>query len=241
MKKHLLKIAVFLTMLLIWGCSLDSDDVLFDETTENYQLYDYYVDENGNEGIVVHIEDNEYSGCIIVMSADEACLPWGHIGEVVYQGTDTFRFPAHSYGDDSFGLAMLNLTKSKGVEKYPAMAWCDQKNKKVLPSSSSWRLPTRRELIDIWGIGNKKDLDKFNSALSDIGGVIVNIENYYWTCNEDYEDYFEDVIDKDLEQVADPLNNAIARQPLSWDKECRLKKSYNYVRAIKYIYRKGCY
>lgn len=238
MKKHLLKIAVFLTMLLIWGCSLDSDDVLFDETTENYQLYDYYVDENGNEGIVVHIEDNEYSGCIIVMSADEACLPWGPIGEVVYQGTNTFRSPDRSYGDNSFGVAMLHLTRSKGIEKYPAMAWCDQKNKNVLPSGSSWRLPTRDELIDILGWSYATDIDEINSALSDIGGVTVNKDNYYWTCAEDYEDYIHTVFDKNLEQVADPLNNAIATQPESRDKNCRLKKSYNYVRAIKYIYLK---
>lgn len=232
------KISVFVTMFILWGC-MESDEIILDETTEEYQLYDYYVDENGNEGIVVHIKNNEHSGCIIVLSADETYLPWGPINEVVYQRTDSLKWSYYSYEKASFGVAMLNLTKYKGIEKYPAMAWCDHKNKKVLPSCSSWRLPTRDELIEIWGWTHKTDLDKINAALTDIGGITINSENNYWTCAEDYEDYIHPVFDKNLEHVADPLNNAIATQPYSRDKICKLKKNYNYVRAIKYIYIKG--
>lgn len=220
----------------LWGC-IESDDILLDETTEEYQLYDYYVDEYGNEGIVAHIEEyDDGLRSIIVLSADEAYLPWGPIGEIVFQATDSLKYPSSTYRNASFGVTMLNLMHANGIDKYPAMAWCDQKNKKGFPSCSSWRLPTRNELNDIWGWTIKKNIDKMNSALSDIGGVSVNRENYYWTCAEDYEDYFHTVFDKNLEQVTDPLNNAIATQPESRDKNCWLKKSYNHVRAIKYIY-----
>ena len=35
----------------IYSCDSESDPLLIDELDEEYQLYDYYVDECGNEGM----------------------------------------------------------------------------------------------------------------------------------------------------------------------------------------------
>ena len=110
-----LKILISIIIPLLLGCGYTSDEIIFDETKKVYQLYDTYVDEYGNKGVVVHCEYDSYNSCIIVVSADEAYLPWGPLGETVYQIEDTLRFPKRVYGDDSFGTAMLHLMKSRGI------------------------------------------------------------------------------------------------------------------------------
>ena len=37
---------------LLIACDEESAPLLFDETTEDFQLYDYYIDQYGNEGFV---------------------------------------------------------------------------------------------------------------------------------------------------------------------------------------------
>lgn len=229
-----LKFLICIIIPLLLGCGNTSDDIIFDETKKVYQLYDTYVDEYGNKGVVVHCEYDSYHGSIIVVSADEAYLPWGPLGETVYQIEDTLRFPQSAYGDDSFGTAMLHLMKCRGIENYPAMNWCNKKNPTDKPSSSSsWRLPTRKEVWDCLVINT--DLDELNAVLSKIGGVPLNEENFYWTCAEDYCNYNQEGV---VNENADPSNMAIVA-PLvaAYDrKDGRLKKKSYYVRAIKYIY-----
>ena len=233
------RIILTLAVLLLCGCSEPGYDLIIDERQKEYQLYDYYEDEYGNKGIVVYMEKiygTEDFRYIIILSVDEAYLPWGPIDEIIYQRSDSMEYAYRAYDNYSYGVAMLSLMKVKGIDKYPAMAWCDKKNNGAAPYSGSWRLPTKGECIDIWGWGLKLDLEDLNSALVDAGGEPLSLDRYYWTCAEDYENYIYEVFDKDKTYVSDPSNKAIASLLEHREKISFLKKKNCYVRAIKYIY-----
>ena len=131
MKHPHLKLLLILFAIVQQSCSHESDEHVADETTEDYQLYDYYIDSYGNEGIVARIVSSNQSSrkYIIVLSADETYTYWGPMGELVYK-YDTLQFS--TLGKPSFGIAMLQSMKSLGVERFPAQAWCDQKNQSIL-------------------------------------------------------------------------------------------------------------
>ena len=172
-------------------CEFKSDDIIVDETgSEEYRVRDYYVDQNGHEGIVAYI--SKYTPKYgIVISADEAFLPWGPMPDVVYSNGQITTGMAQN---PAFGLSMLQSMKLTGIEKYPAMEWCYQKNDaSAYPNTSSWRLPTRKELGLIFGTIKGETsatvigLENLNHALSDIGAQQIDGSHYYWTCIEDYD------------------------------------------------------
>lgn len=226
--KNLYILFILTVLLCLISCSFESDDIITDDTTEQYDLYDYYIDEYGNEGIVAYIQ-TKY---IIVISSDESYESWGPMGETVYKGniSSTELILAH------FGVSIHQAMKSIGIEKFPAQNWCDQKNKpEKYPRAGSWRLPTKRELNLIFGKSGEK-VDRLNSALLRSGGYSINKNEYYWTCIEDYDGYIE--ID-DIVSNYDPENRAFM---MTYDnatfgnKDRWIKKNKYYVRAIKYIY-----
>ena len=55
---------------------------IVDERGDNLELYDYYVGEYGNEGIVVFINNLETR--VLVLSSDEQELPWGQPGQLLF-------------------------------------------------------------------------------------------------------------------------------------------------------------
>ena len=222
-------LALLLTLLSI-SCTFKSEGVILDERSEEYMLYDYYVDEYGNEGIVVYIAQNEKYA--IVLSADESYEQWGPTDEQVYSVDAS----SLQYGTQEFGLAMHQLMKAKGIERYPAQYWCDRKNgENELSYAGSWRLPSYKELRIIFG-DNGLYVGKIQSALKHIGGTLLDAEKTYWTCAEDYDGYLSF---KDVETDYDPENRAVLITYLNSayaTKDRWIKKNKHYVRAIKYVY-----
>ncbi len=208
------------------SCSFDSSEVYTDETTEEYELYDYYIDSYGNEGIVAYNSPTKK----IVISSDESFLSWGPMGELVYKSDSiSFSYLTSPY----FGTAVHQIMKSMGVGRYPAQAWCDLKNmNEQFPRAGSWRLPSYRELRLIFEDG----VEELNKALLSIGGSIIDVNNLYWTCVEDFDNYIQ------IEGVSleyDKENCAIMTSPNNSTysyKDRRLKKNKYFVRAIKYVY-----
>ena len=221
------------------SCTEDTD-VIVDERTENYRLYDYYVDSNGNEGIVCYADtSNSSNKTIIVISADEAYLSWGPLNDAVFREDSVTE---DMQDNPSFGLSMLQIMTLKGINHYPAMNWCAEKNPQdVAPNSSCWRLPTRSELAAIFGyekyavLKKHSNLSKLNEALKDIGATLMQENNYYWTCNENFDTCMSSNGKDNRKDLAVPMTiNNVSMM----DKELCLKKNKYYVRAIKYIYYK---
>lgn len=230
----------------LWGaCTYKSDQAMVDITgEESYQLYDYYVDEYGNEGIVAYTPDKySFLNYMIVISADETLLPWGLMGEKVCP-TDSL-LPSMIV-NPSFSLSMIQVMKAQGISKYPAMAWCDAKNGgEEQASGSSWRLPSRRELALIcgsikersWSAGYEESMKYLNQALRSIGGTEIDPQHTYWTCQEDFAGLYPQ--EEGANENCDPNNRVLPMQPdntLPTNKNLWIKKCNHYVRAIKYIF-----
>lgn len=221
-----------LTATLLASCDHESEGVYTDETTEPVQLYDYYVDKYGNEGVVVYITESSRT-YYIVLSSDESCQPWGPMGEQIY-AVDSIQ--KTSLSTASYGVAMLQTMKARDINRYPAQAWCDRKNQEEdNPRGGSWRLPTYKEWTLILGSKGAK-VSLINSAMSGIGGTLLKENQMYWCCDEDYEGHIKIT---DVTSDYDSQNRAVITSPLRSTystKERWLKKNKHYVRAIKYIY-----
>lgn len=235
----IVRLLFFVLFALIFiSCDFESEGVFTDETDGiAYELYDRYVDAYGNEGIVAHIHTSSSGKSsrkyIIVLSSDESCQPWGPLNELVYK-SDSLSTIDLSTPD--FGMAVFQSMKSRGIQRYPAQAWCDMKNKSdEYVRAGSWRLPSFYEFRLIFGSNGSK-VDPLNRALTTIGTEQIDPDNMYWTCVEDFDDYIDL---KDSESDYDKYNRAIVLTPsgkVFSDKHRWLKKNKYYVRAIKYIY-----
>ena len=227
------------------GCSIDANGVFTDDTSEQYRLYDYYIDDYGNEGIVVYLSSKNDPHQIIVLSADEYYAPWGPMGETVYKGDSVSRDVIEGYNAYSFGVAVHQAMHAAGIERYPAQAWCNSKNNGELhPRGGSWRLPSYYEWRLIMKLDNTYSWDKhalpeINSALRLTGGTPLAADHIYWTCTEDFEGYLSF---KEHEADFDRQNRAVIVSPegKSYSNKDRwIKKNNYYVRAIKYVYFKS--
>lgn len=224
-------ITVVLMLLTLVSCDHKTDDFVFDVSTEDYAMNDYYVDEYGNEGIVVYIGSAGSRKLAMVLSADEANLPWGPLGRRVCR-LDTV--PSYKPHNLSFPIAMLQSMKSIGVEQFPAQAWCDSKNHgEPYPRGSSWHLPTDYEYELFKSVYTLRDI---NNALKDIGAETLDTGAMYWTCVEDYEGYihFSGTVSD-----YDPENRAVVITPRNasyTDKDRWIKQNKYRVRAVKYVY-----
>lgn len=221
------------------SCDKESDALILDELDEEYRLYDYYVDEKGNEGIVAYIQNGSSISkyprgykCMVVISSDESLESWGPMGEIIMKKDSASRL---ELSQPTAGIIMLQSMSSRGMNRYPAQNWCFKKNGSREISSGSWRLPTSHELLLVFG-SNGNNVKKLNQALKLTGGKLVDDSQLYWTCIEDYDGYI--TVD-DLKLDYDQANRAILTTPLHStfsDKDRWLKKNKYYVRAIKYIY-----
>ena len=239
MKKLLIFRALFLTSILLLLVSCKSMDGLagpYDNDLREYDLYDKYVDEYGNEGIVAFKEDEDDFRFVIVLSLDEAKCIWGPENDLVYNLP--FELNVDHLDSFRFGLTMNRMVELRGFEKYPAFAWCNEKNKDGKSvHSSSWMLPSFRELDCCF-----QDIDELNARILEYGGMPVRTAgDFYWSATEDVEGYFEfseSASEEIRNQGYDQYNFAI---PLSGDnylpsqKIYWTKSLYYYVRAIKYI------
>lgn len=232
MKKFLL---LFTLCVVLSSCSFESEGVFTDDTTEEYELYDYYVDSYGNEGIVAYIHQSTSSErkYVIVISADESYQSWGPMGERVYKSDSVSSSVCRSSG---FGVAVLQAMHSIGIDRYPAQSWCDSKNEKEeYPRAGSWRLPSFHEFGLIRGANGSK-IESLNSALKGIGGTPILTDHLYWTCAEDFDNYIT-INGEDSDY--DRENRAVITSPMNAtysNKERWLKKNRYYARAIKYVY-----
>ena len=215
------------------SCDKKAEGVFTDDTTEEYQLYDYYIDEYGNEGIVAYIYTlTTLKKYIIVLSVDEAYESWGPMGEIVYKDTVS----KSGIEDPSFGVAMHQAMTSIGIERFPAQAWCNQKNAdEPHPRGGSWRLPSYYEYKQIFGTDGNK-VPNLNKALSGVNGTLISSDQQYWTCVEDITDYWSfSESDNDYDQA----NRAVTILPnlkAYTLKDRWLKNIKHNVRAIKYVY-----
>lgn len=214
-------ISVILILLAV-GCKKVT---ILDETSEKVELYDYFVDEFGNEGIVFYSYYSDHSDLAIVISAEEAELPWGPMGELVFVA-DTIK-QSYLY-DNTFSLSILQEMFYKGIERYPAQNWCNDMNHGRIPYSGSWRLPSKNEWEKVCS-----RIKGINAALSDIGAAPLSEDSFFWTATEDFPIAWESDDGDD-----DPANRAL---PLSINKtayknkDLWIKEMKYHVRAIKYI------
>jgi len=207
-----------------------SDTLIINEGDENAQVYDYYVDSYGNEGVVFYkaVEDGEIK-CIIVISADESYEYWGPMDQYVYKINDITNYGVFS--NYLFSLMMLQNMYAEGLDRFPAQKWCYNKNNGELhPKASSWRLPSYSEMTSL------PNINKLNEALISIGGTPLDVDSYYWTCTEDYDGYVTiNLQHEDFDKENRAILKSFKANSFS-NKDSWIKKNKYKVRAIKYVY-----
>lgn len=220
------KMIIFATIAAVFLISCTkTEHVTIIPNNEDLRLLDYYVDEYGNEGIVVYIGLNKE---VFVLSADETVCEWGPGGFCVFEqefSEDNVNYPR-------FSLIMARYVSLLGSERFPAFNWCLNKNHGAPLSSDSWMLPSHKEMHSLLKSVHWSDLNK---ALIDIGGTPLNCD-VYWTATEDFPELIKF---KDVESEYNPENWAVCITPsLAYysTKHIWWAKSRKHgVRAIKYI------
>lgn len=232
MKRPFYIFIIYGLVALLMSCDHETEGIITDDTTEPVELFDYYIDEYGNEGIVVYTMKGSYT-YYIVLSCDESFQAWGPIGEQIYAVDSVYKT---NLSNPSYGVAMHQTMKARGISHYPAQAWCDKKNyEEKYSRAGSWRLPTYHEWVIILGSKGAR-VSSINKAMINVGGKPLDNEQMYWSCDEDYEGH---VKINDVTSDYDSENRAVITSPLRTTystKERWLKKNMHYVRAIKYIY-----
>lgn len=202
-----------------------SSDLLINEVDPNIQVYDYYVDPYGNEGVVFY-RGNQ---CIVVISVDESYDYWGPMDHYVYNVYNITNYSVFS--SYPFGLMMLQNMYAQGLDRFPAQKWCYNKNNGELhPKASSWRLPSYTEMTSL------PNINKLNEALISIGGTPLDVDSYYWTCTEDYDGYVTiNLQHEDFDKENRAILKSFKANSFS-NKDSWIKKNKYKVRAIKYVY-----
>lgn len=211
-----------LALLLLCGCS-ESDSLIIDETKGiEYSTGDIYIDKYGNQGIVCHVSPKK----IMIVSSDEAYLSWGPLDVKVTPYDSLKAYYDHSDDFEYYNLAVLSCALTLGIDQFPAMKWCNDKNNgEKNPSGASWHLPNRVELTA---------LRNFDYYCPNMGFDPQN--KYYWTCIEDIRGCSSYGLSTDNfvpQDRAMPLN--LTGETLS-NKDLWTKRNKYYVRAVKYIY-----
>lgn len=227
--------ALVIITVLVCLASCDEADPNFDlQNGNNLELFDYYVDEYGNEGVVFYVQEMSKwyhtASYKIVISLDEGYESWGPLDRLIYKEDSL------TYNDicrDEYGVAMHQLMHHIGIEKFPAQAWCHKKNiDEKYPWAGSWRLPTLFEWEKV-----SMYYTKLNAALIKYGGIPMDESQMYWTCMEDYNQVI--TIKGETNNTFDPANKAISLTPgykVINGKNDWIKSYEHNVRAIKYIY-----
>lgn len=222
-------LSIFLVLTLsITSCYYDSEDLILDETNNiSYNVYDEYVDEYGNKGIVVY----SMSNFIMILSTDESQASWGDTVTSLYS-IDTLkdtRAQSHAYG-----IGILQTMVKRGIDEFPAQYWCNLKNHGRKPYAGSWHLPSYYEIKLV-----SHRIERINKKLYNMGETPIDTTYMYWTCVEDYNGYFRNLSVSDGEPYYNPNVRAM---PCSFilktykNKGVWCKKNQFHVRAIKFIY-----
>ena len=197
---------------------------------DDIQLYDYYVDELGNEGVVVYISNDSTN--VMVLSSDEGYAAWGPTNLQLSSST----------GVDSaerLSMHMMTMAVAYKIVRFPAFQWCYKKNGSGPVRVTDWMLPTEREIL-LW-LRSGCNFTKLNDALVKIGGTPVSQDELYWTSTEDmkkiihstYSDYGSDYM-PDMRAVCINLSLDSKYKMIYW-----IKSREHRVRAVKYIRLKG--
>lgn len=215
-------IFAFLTVLL---SSCQADNIADVTDGKEYELYDYYVDEHGNGGIVIVAYNKRSFGrtlkYTIVMSLDEADLSWGRMGE-------TLSAPDTSYSYDGYCLLMNQRAHFKGIENYPAFEWCYRKNRsRKLPNINSWILPNQKEYRTTYTNVLSTSYELINQHIVKYGGTPLDPDKPYWLAEENR---FPDMV----ERRKDNANYFFISEGVQYADTA--KNSVLGVRAVKYIY-----
>lgn len=239
MKKFLLLVLIQMSLCM---CSKTGRVEIPDNDLSPYQAGEKYVDEYGNEGIII-ISDKEK---VLAMSLDEAVLSWGRNDTSLFPVEKLFEnLPVRNKSEycqslflysSGVSLDMMQIVEKEGFSDYPAFKWCDDKNRDGHPiHSSSWCLPGYYEYyLAFSSVG----VDFINDALAKNGGTVIDTTAMFWTSVEDIDSLFI-FSDKKYSNLFNQSKNAIAidyrfrsfTDRANWDK----RMAYH-VRAFKYLY-----
>lgn len=226
MKRGLYLIVIFLYS----SCTYMNPSELI-RNEDDIHLYDYYVDEFGNEGIVTYISHD--STDVMIVSADEGYMSWGPVDCQLLEREQ------YIIGQE---LSMIMLQKAIffNINRFPAFKWCNDKNSGGLLNVASWMLPSEWEMkYMMWG--PQCDLASLNEALINIGGTPIDANELYWTATEDKARLISDHYKKYGADFS-PEMRAVCMNPLGDSREKMIywiKSNKHRVRAVKYIRLKG--
>ena len=127
-----------------------------------YQVGDYY-NRDGIEGVVYRISNGGTHGMIVSM--DEGYGSWS-LEYVTTGATDRYN------GMSNTSIIFQNFN----LNNYPIFNWCNNKNS---GGATEWYIPSTTELEDI-----HRELDKINPGLLNNGGIILNLNDFYWSSTE---------------------------------------------------------
>ena len=220
-----IKAVIFVFLAVLLSSCLDADYIADVTDGKEYELYDHYVDEHGNEGIVIAVNGKKSMGrtlkYTIVMSLDEADLSWGRMGEALSA-------PDTSYSYDGYCLLMNQRAHFKGIENYPAFEWCYRKNRsRKLPNINSWILPNQKEYRTTYTNVLSTSYELINQHIVKYGGTPLDPDKPYWLAEENR---FPDVV----ERRKDNANYFFISEGVQYADTA--KNSVLGVRAVKYIY-----
>ncbi len=228
---------------LLCGCKKFGAESLPDNDPASYSEGDAYTDAYGNKGIIAFARDLNDGRVVFAISADETTAAWGPVGEAAFQLKEWW-FTENVVEDYVtgyfFGLNMSQRVEQLGMERFPAFAWCNAKNKDGKPvHSSSWMLPTKAELTWVFGLVG---VEALNQYMETIGGTPFPTDGteHYWTATEDFDQYIK-FADEEVQAATDydQASRAVCMNVnrLLYVDKSRWTKDHSYrVRAIKYVY-----
>ena len=206
-------------------CEEESDKVIVDETHGvEYEVGDLYIDKYGNTGYICNKKSVSSYESIMIVSADEGFTSWGPLDLKVAPNDTLYKPYSMSIFSDYYGIAVLHLAKTLGIEKFPAQKWCDDKNQgDKYTSGTSWHLPTPNEI------------ECFNS-ISGIDSLLRSNNKYYWSCIEDIKGCDGLIIPDETYLPKDRAVPVNLEGETFKNKDLWVKRNKYYVRAVTYIY-----
>lgn len=149
---------------------------------KEYELYDYYIDKNGEEGIVIYIDSGKNEtdiDYILVMSLDETECIWSKTGVSIANNDKSIK----DYYE--VGLFLNQRAYYLGLEKFPAFKWCIDKNRsKKYPDINSWVLPSLYHHSKHIPSLLRENQELINHHIENYGGIPLDPEAYYWVADE---------------------------------------------------------
>lgn len=224
------RVIYLITVLLYSSCNYLNPIELI-RNDDDIHLYDYYVDEFGNEGIVTYISTD--STDVMVVSADEGYVSWGPVDCRIYTKKENLL-------GSELSMVMLQNAIFLNINRFPAFKWCNDKNSGKPLNVASWMLPSEWEMRYMIA-GAQCDLASLNEALINIGGTPIDADELYWTATEDNSQIISDDYKKYGADFS-PEMRAVCMTPMRTSREKMIywiKSNRHRVRAVKYIRLKG--